>query len=274
MLPVLFLSLALVAPEASPPPPTPPISRAAKLRPPLPPPFPRSLHDEAVGLLMARFDIDGDGRLDETEAAAVRQLAADLFARKKKAILDRYDRNGDGQLDAEEEARLKSDWEREHPGIGCRVRIKMVRLRRAQRTEFFSRFDVDHDGTLNEAERRALHEWVKNHRKEAHTPGDNEGHASRETPREGPAPANLPATATGPERRGPQPGSGRRRTWETLGIPPEAGIVLEYLLLQRYDANHDGVISAEEIERARTHPQGPADDRRENAPRDPARIET
>lgn len=257
MLPVFLLPLALAVTATPQPPAAPAVARAAVLRPPLPPPFPRALHDEAIGLLMARFDADRDGRLDDAEAAAVRQMAAELFARKKQAILDRYDRNGDGRLDEEEEARLKRDWEREHPGIGRRVRIKMVRLRRAECTELMRRFDANRDGVLDENERRAMHEWVKNHRKNpcSSMPG------AEQSARHPAQPASPGARVAGEAERTepgasdrevpPAPGRGRgHRNWDKLGIPPEAGIVLEHLLLERYDTNKDGILSREEIERA------------------------
>lgn len=244
---------------------------AMELRPPLPPPFPRALHDEAVCLLMERFDADSDGKLDATEAAAVKQFAAALFARKKKAILDRYDLNRDGKLDEREEAQLKRDWEREHPGIGRRVRIHMVRMRRAERAEFFSRFDLNKDGVLDEAERRALQEWQKMRLcgEQGQKPpriGLSDGGVSPATKEPG---ESFPKNATGghtrahlaPRKEGACDRS-PRSDLRARGIPPEAGIVLEYLLLERYDTDKDGVLSPTEIRNAmkapaaRTRPAG------------------
>lgn len=240
MLPLLLLSLAVAAPE-TPPPVVHSAAQPMAVRPPLPPPFPRALHDEAVELLMARFDADHDGALNEEEAAAVKQCAAKLFAQKKKAILDRYDLDRDGRLNEKEEAQLKQDWEREHPGIGRRVRIHMVRLRRAERKEFFRRFDSNHDGVLDENERRTMHEQINSHRRED----------SPELPQGEPGGAEPSGTKPSPGRgSAPAP----PRTLRALGIPPEAGIVLEHLLLERYDTDQNGILSSEEIDRAMKRP--------------------
>jgi hypothetical protein len=75
--------------------------------------------------MMARFDTNGDGMLDDTERAAAKAMRgqgkagggkrhggksanpADKAARKQK-MMARFDTNGDGQLDATEKASLQA----------------------------------------------------------------------------------------------------------------------------------------------------------------------
>ncbi len=232
----LFLLLSLAAPlvEAAPPPPGQPI-RALAVRPALPPPFPRVLLDEAVSLLMERFDVDKDGRLNDDETRSLRSFAQDLFARKKKAILARYDRDGDGQLNAEEEAALRKDWEKAHPGIGRYALRKEREERRALRLIQIRRFDADGDGQLSEREMAAMRQWIKQQRSRG---------------------VGMPPPPPQAETRFPGPAVGEPdrprvvRARQAATLPPEAGIVLEHLLLERYDTDGDGYLSPQEIEAA------------------------
>lgn len=226
----LLLSLAAISPAAEPLPDG--AVRAARIGPPLPPPFPHALHAEAIALLMNRFDADHNGSLDDEELFRLRSFAEQLFEKKKKAILARYDRNGDGKLDGDEQAAFRQDWERAHPRIGRLARQKEREERRTMRLLRLRRFDGNGDGSLDENELSAMRQWVEQNKRgqkcTRRDPVVNSG-TSPARSAENPPPPVIPA-----ERARP--------------LPPEAGIVLEYLLLERYDSDGDGFLSAQEIE--------------------------
>ena len=60
--------------------------------------------------VLAKYDTNGDGKLDATEIAAMK---ADLEA-QRKALIAKYDTNGDGVLRAAERAAMKADLEAQH----------------------------------------------------------------------------------------------------------------------------------------------------------------
>ncbi|MDB6126196.1 MAG: hypothetical protein JWM35_92 [Verrucomicrobia bacterium] len=96
--------------------------------------------------LVKRFDLNGDGRLDESELAAAHETMlrnsregvnpADPAAKKfRSALVKRFDRNGDGVLDESERASARQ-WA-------------------------LARFDTNHDGRIDEDERAAMREQLK-----------------------------------------------------------------------------------------------------------------
>ncbi len=155
-----FLLIALIlpcssfaqTPSFSPPiPETPPPSEVA------PPPDWKA---EGMQLLMERFDVDKDGKLNDAEKRAVTAMAKKLLDEKRKAIFEKYDTNGNGRLDPDELATMRGDWERRNPGIGRRVRHRMRESRRDDRLELQRRFDKDGDGRMNEEECAAMRQWL------------------------------------------------------------------------------------------------------------------
>jgi Ca2+-binding EF-hand superfamily protein len=83
--------------------------------------------------ILAKYDTDGDGKLSETEKAAMK---ADLEA-KRQALIAKYDTNGDGVLDATERA-------------AAEAAIQAERLA-AQKAKFVT-LDTDTSGGLSLAE--------------------------------------------------------------------------------------------------------------------------
>jgi Ca2+-binding EF-hand superfamily protein len=90
---------------------------------------------EAMKALVAKFDKDGDGKLNDAEKAAAREAE----------MLKRFDKDGDGKLnDAEKTAAETFKKEMD-----------------ARRAEMIKKFDKDGDGKLSDDEKKAAHEAFK-----------------------------------------------------------------------------------------------------------------
>lgn len=121
--------------------------------------------------MLRRFDLNGDGKLDETEKAAMKEArkkpaavrgSGDIGAlggaepagpaggdRYLREMMKRYDKDGDGKLDESELAELIRNRNAAGPGApGARLREQMVKL-----------FDKDGDGQLNPDERAAAEQF-------------------------------------------------------------------------------------------------------------------
>ncbi len=106
--------------------------------------------------LLARFDANGDGKLDGEERAAIK---ADVDARRavyRDEDLYRYDANGDGRLDPEERKAAAAD---------------RKRARKVAHALAVKKYDVDGDGDLDAAERARMREetaaWLAEKRQQA-----------------------------------------------------------------------------------------------------------
>jgi Ca2+-binding EF-hand superfamily protein len=89
--------------------------------------------------IIARYDKDGDGKLNEQELAKYR---ADCSKHRAEFLmLKKYDKDGDGKLNAEERARMKADRTAEQE---------------AHRLEMLKKYDKDGDGKLNDEERARM----------------------------------------------------------------------------------------------------------------------
>ncbi len=98
--------------------------------------------------MIARFDKDGDGELNEEEREAAREaFRADREARRQQWLLDRYDADGDGVLSAEEEAQREAD-------EAAREAEREARRAEAQK-KALEAYDSDGDGVLSDAEKQA-----------------------------------------------------------------------------------------------------------------------
>lgn len=122
--------------------------------------------------MLARFDKDGDGELNEEERQAAREaFRADREARRQQFLLDRYDADGDGVLSEAETQKMEEDRER------------MEQEREAREAEMRQRslaaYDTDGDGQLSEEERRAANqqrrEWFQQQQQQAMTRFDANG---------------------------------------------------------------------------------------------------
>lgn len=100
-------------------------------------------HRKVSPEMIAKYDKDGDGKLNEEERAALRADRMEMREARKKEMLAKYDKDGDGKLNEEERAAAKAD--------------------RKQR--MLEKFDKDGDGELNEAEKAEMRKAMGPHRR-------------------------------------------------------------------------------------------------------------
>jgi len=138
--------------------------------------------------MIARFDADGDGELNEEERRAAREaFRAEREERRQQWLLEQYDKDGDGVLSEAEQAQVDADREaREADRARREAEMKQraldaydadgdgelsreerqtaEQLRRdymeKQRAEFMTRFDTNGDGEVNGDERMAIRDTM------------------------------------------------------------------------------------------------------------------
>lgn len=96
--------------------------------------------------MLKRFDADGDGKLNDTEKAAMETAMKermDEMKEKHPELFKRLDQDGDGKL-SPEEMRRAHGLRQDGPQVGRR------------KDELTQRFDTDGDGTLSESEKSAM----------------------------------------------------------------------------------------------------------------------
>lgn len=84
--------------------------------------------------IIAKFDKDGDGKLNEEEHAAAKAAREEMQAARKKEMLEKFDKDGDGKLNEEEKMAA-------HEGM---------------KKKMLEKFDKDGDGELSEEERKEM----------------------------------------------------------------------------------------------------------------------
>ncbi len=114
---------------------------------------------EAHKLILAKYDKDGDGKLNDEEKAALQADAKAMMEQKKAAFLAKYDKDGDGKLSDEEKAAMKADFQakreqrhaefaQKHPEIAAKMEQK--------KAAFLAKYDKDGDGKLSDEEKAAM----------------------------------------------------------------------------------------------------------------------
>ena len=140
--------------------------------------------------ILKKFDKNGDGKLDETERAAMRAAAKEKaqarkaqLERRKAQLIKEFDKNGDGKLDESEraaarsavkarrtpsaqspqsaqeihkkirdlQAQIKTEEEKLH-----KLSQESKQLRQERRAAVLKKFDKNGDGKLDETERAAM----------------------------------------------------------------------------------------------------------------------
>jgi hypothetical protein len=91
--------------------------------------------------VIAKFDKDGDGKLNEEERKAAKAAHEEIMKARKEEMLKKFDKDGDGELNDEEKAAMKEE-----------MKKKML-----------ERFDKDGDGELNEQERAEMRKSMPHH---------------------------------------------------------------------------------------------------------------
>ncbi|MDQ8192229.1 EF-hand domain-containing protein [Roseibacillus persicicus] len=118
---------------------------------------PRELPAEVI----AKFDKDGDGKLDEEERKAAREARRAEMEKRRAEMLEKFDTDNDGKLSPEE-----------------------------RKAALIARFDKDGDGVLSEEEKEAIKKEMPRGG-EGRRPGGKGGEGKGEGPRgkRGPKPA-------------------------------------------------------------------------------------
>ena len=91
--------------------------------------------------VIAKFDKDGDGKLNDDEKAEAKAARGEREAARKKEMLEKFDADKDGKLNDDEKAAMREE-----------VKKKIL-----------EKFDKDGDGKLNEEERAELRKTMPNH---------------------------------------------------------------------------------------------------------------
>ncbi len=90
--------------------------------------------------VVAKYDKDGDGELNEEESAAVKSAQGGKKVGKKRAeILKKFDKDGDGELNKEEQAAVRAE----------------------KKQQLIEQFDEDKDGKLSGTEKAKMMELVQ-----------------------------------------------------------------------------------------------------------------
>jgi hypothetical protein len=91
--------------------------------------------------VIAKFDKDGDGKLNEEEHAAAKAARGEMEAGRKKEMLEKFDADKDGKLNDDEKAAMRGG-----------MKKKML-----------EKFDKDGDGELNEEEKAEMRKAMMHH---------------------------------------------------------------------------------------------------------------
>ena len=103
--------------------------------------------------IIKKYDVNGDGQLDENEKTAMKKdleaAKAKLKAKVPAKILEQYDLNKDGVLDENEKTVMKQDAERH------RLETEAAQM------VIIKKHDLNGDGKLDDAEKAAMREAAK-----------------------------------------------------------------------------------------------------------------
>jgi len=101
----------------------------------------REIGEKVRAKVLEKFDTDGDGKLGETERAALLEAAKKRFGEKAETFIQKHDTDNDGRLNDQEWAAAVQD-------LRSGIRSKII--------AYIKQHDIDGDGQLNAQEREAL----------------------------------------------------------------------------------------------------------------------
>lgn len=174
-------------------------------------------------LVIEKYDKDKDGKLSEEEIVVIEEDMKKAHEARKQEMLKKFDKDGDGKLSKEERQGMKEEWKKAHPEI--------VQKMDERRAEMLKKFDKDGDGKLSREEKKARREASSDELRPKHRHG--KGHHK------------------GEKRDMKGPGH---------GAVAMAGMAL---LMEKYDADKDGVLSESESAAMKADAQKAAEARKE-----------
>lgn len=101
---------------------------------------PRKAHNLPPEVI-AKFDKDGDGKLNDDEKAEAKAARGERKAKFKQEMLEKFDSDGDGKLNDDEKAAM----------------------REGMKKNMLEKFDKDGDGELNEDEKAEMRKSMPHH---------------------------------------------------------------------------------------------------------------
>lgn len=134
-----------------------------------------NLDGDAKKKIIAKFDKDGDGKLNDTERAVAEEAMKKRLGGDrpegvdKKALLKKFDKDGDGKLSDEEKRAAKKAMQSGGGKPGKKTDEKEPADEgkgSAIPAEVLKKFDKDGDGKLNEEEKKAAYEALKKRKAE------------------------------------------------------------------------------------------------------------
>lgn len=172
---------------------------------------------EAQKLVLAKYDKDGDGQLNDDEKAALQADAKALMEQRKAAFIAKYDKDGDGKLSNEEKDAMKAEFQakrEQRRAEWAQKNPEKAAKREQKKADFIAKHDKDGDGKLSREEKDAMKAGFQAKR----------------------------------EQRGPQCPKGPRGPKG----PHQEGMfarmmVGHALMIEKYDADKDGKLSREEL---------------------------
>lgn len=91
--------------------------------------------------IIAKFDKDGDGKLNEEELKAAKAAREEMEAARRKEMLEKFDKDKDGELNEDEKEAMRAE-----------IKKRML-----------EKFDKDGNGELSEEERAEMRKHFKDH---------------------------------------------------------------------------------------------------------------
>ncbi len=139
--------------------------------------------------VIAKFDKDGDGKLNDEEREAAKAGREEMMEARKKEMLEKFDKDGDGELNEEELAAAKASQggkkvgkkraeviaKYDKDGDGKLNGEEQAAVRADKKQKLVEQFDEDKDGKLNEEEKAKMNELIQkrhdSHKKPAEAKG-------------------------------------------------------------------------------------------------------